>query len=118
MAWNLLGRGSSGVLSLDDTVLPDQGWAPGTRVQVLRQASVVSVSVIDLMRPEAHTGYRTVLVLPSGFRPPLDQYFTTWRGVRARILANGTVQVSSPGTALDYFTVTYPVTSPMPKGVA
>lgn len=118
MAWNLLNRGSTGVLSLDDTVLTDQGWSPGTRAQALRQASVVSVSVIDLMRAEAYSGYRTVLVLPAGLRPPLDQYFTTWRGVRARILANGTVQVSSPGTALDYFTVTYPVTSPMPKGVS
>lgn len=116
MGWNLLGRNSSGVITLDDNVTTDQGWSPGTRVQVLRQASVVSVSVIDLMRPDAHSGYRTVLVLPTGFKPALDQYFTTWRGVRARILANGTVQVSSPGTALDYFTVTYPVTTPMPRG--
>lgn len=116
MAWNLLNRSSSGVISLDSSVATDQGWSPGTRVQVLRQAAVVSVSIIDLMRAEAYSGYRTVLVLPIGFRPPLDQYFTTWRGVKARILANGTVQVSAPGTALDYFTVTYPVTSPMPKG--
>lgn len=118
MGWNLFSRASSGVQDMGDLVEAGQGWNPDVRVQALRHGAMVSVSVIDLGRADAHSGYRTVLVLPSGYRPPLDQYFATWRGVRARILSNGTVQVQSPGTALDYFTVTYPVTSSMPKGGA
>lgn len=105
----------TGVRRIDDRVATDQGWNAGTRVYLLRQGMLTSVTVMDLGRATAGTGYTTLLTLPSGgFAPALDQYFTTWRGVRARLLANGTMQLQAAGTPLDYFTITYLVTSPIP----
>lgn len=107
-------RATSGVRRLDASVATDQGWVAGTRVYLLRQGQLVSVTVMDLGRTTAGTGYNTILTIPSGYSPALDQYFTTWRGVRARVLANGTMQLSSAGTPFDYFTATYMVTSAFP----
>ena len=105
---------STGVRRLDASVATDQGWNTGTRVYLLRQGRLVSVTVMDLGRATAGSGYSRILTIPSGYTPALDQYITTWRGVRARCLSNGTLEVFNGGTQLDYFTATYMVTTPFP----
>ena len=108
---------TSGTRDISEMVPTDQGWVAGARAKVIRNGQQVSLSVLDLGRDEAGTGYNTVAIMPYGFRPAVDQYFTTWRNVRARILPNGTVQLHAAGTQLDYLSATFlvatgPPTSP------
>lgn len=93
----------------------DQGWInPVQTCRATRIGNTVSIVVTGLQRAEAGDGYSTVMTVPAGFRPAVDHYFTTWRAVRSRVLANGTLELSYPSTPLDYFTITYVTDSPFP----
>lgn len=103
------------VRSLDQLIPVDQGWAPELgqpRVSVVRSGPVVMVVGENFGRSSPASGYVTMVQLPVEYRPVSTFYGSSWRA-KARVTTDGLVQLSYPGTALDYLSVTFISTAPI-----
>lgn len=113
--------GSTQAISMDlsSIVHTDQGWNPeyGPVVTVSRYGPVVELTVESMQREGGTaTGNYTVVDLPMGFRPSSNKYPQTWRDSMVYIRSTtGNVRITNPSGALDYFSVTYMTTDPMPQ---
>lgn len=106
----------TGIRDLSALVPNDQGWEPSRmpEIYVQRTGTTVFLTVEDMQRPAAGTGYRTLLTLPPGFRPAFAQYPRTWRGAMVYLRADGLLQVRDPGTSLDYVSLAFPAREDFP----
>lgn len=97
----------SGLRNIDALVATDQGWTAGTAARLERTGTAVDLTVQNLARESAGTGYSTVLTLPAGFRPAVEKYGRTFRGYSFTVQTSGVVRVNGPGTAVDYLSITF-----------
>lgn len=103
---------------LSELVYADQGWNPEypPRVNVRRFGPIVELTVESLSRSDGTaTGNRTVVQLPWGYRPSVAKYPQTWRDAMAYIGTNGQVRITNPVGPLDYFSITFFTTNPIPS---
>lgn len=111
--------GSANIVSADLSadVYADQGWNPEypPRVTVSRFGPIVELTVESLHRADGSaTGNFTVVQIPWGYRPAMAKYPQTWRDAMAYIGTNGQVRITNPVGPLDYFSITFFTTNPMP----
>src|SRR5699024_1247303 len=95
----------------DVSSLAGAGWSD-VRATVWRAGPGVNVAVNRLGRATASSGTETVFTLPSGYRPPDTIVVRSGRGMVARILTSGAVQVIAPGVSVDYFAISFDTLQP------
>lgn len=95
----------------DVSSLAGAGWSD-VLATVWRAGPGVNVAVNRLGRATASSGTETVFTLPSGYRPPDTIVVRSGRGMVARILTSGAVQVIAPGVSVDYFAISFDTLQP------
>ena len=114
---NVAGATEVAEADLSELVYTDQGWNPEypPRVNVRRFGPIVELTVESLHRADGSaTGNFTVVQIPWGYRPAVAKYPQTWRDAMAYIGTNGQVRITNPVGPLDYFSITFFTTNPMP----